>query len=160
MGIPIQKLQKTSSFIIRSSPSFLYLYINPLVFGLNHNSRNVGVIHECFTFIYSCNPLHECAPESFSYQGCLHICNATPSTVHDFFRPSQMVRSISLRWKSESKRKTAKGIQNRHDELQFLTSYTNSHTPPSSTHHNTIFIIAQIPAPHLLKSRYLSVLHW
>jgi hypothetical protein len=96
MGIPIQKLQKTSSFIIRSSPSFLYLYINPLVFGLNHNSRKVGVIHECFTVLYSSNPLHECAPESFSYQGSLHICNATPSTVHDFFRPSQMVRSISL----------------------------------------------------------------
>jgi hypothetical protein len=96
MGIPIQKLQKTSSFIIRSSPSFLYLYRNPLVFGLNHSSRNVGVIHECFTFLYSSNPLHECAPESFSYQGSLHICNATPSTVHNFFRPSQMVRSISL----------------------------------------------------------------
>ncbi len=61
--------------------------------------------------------------------------------------------------KCQTKRKTAKGIQHRQDELQFLTFYTILiHLHLQHTIILFFFIISQIPTPHLLKSIHLNLL--
>jgi len=165
MGIRMQKLQKTSSFIIRSSPSFLYLY-KPLGFWTEPLLSKCKLLFisvlTLLSFIHSSDPLQECAPKSFSCQGSLRVCNPTPSTVHDFFRPSQIVRSIY--WSLKSVRQ--KGKQQRAfsiDKLNFNSSHfiqILTHLPLQHTKILFFIIISQIPTPHLLKSIHLRILHW
>ncbi len=166
MGIPIQKLQKTSSFIIRSSLSFIYLY-KPLGFWTEPQLSECKLlfmsVFTLLSFIHSSDPLQECAPKSFSCQGSLCVCNPTPSTVHDFFRPSQIVRSIY--WNKKSVRQKGKQLRAFSiDKINFNSSHSIQiliHLPLQHT--IILFFKNYIPNPnstsfevHTLKNIYLS----
>ncbi len=166
MGIQSRSFRKPAPSLSEAHFSFIYLY-KPLGFWTEPQLSECKLlfmsVFTLLSFIHSSDPLQECAPKSFSCQGSLCVCNPTPSTVHDFFRPSQIVRSIY--WNKKSVRQ--KGKQQRAfsiDKMDFNSSHSIQiliHLPLQHT--TIIYIFYYIPNPnstsfevHTLKNIYLS----